>query len=82
MANMKCQGTSKDDGRTYWYAFKRAWQTKYYSVDFGATWHRNLTEARKAGEIAGTIHWVRPQDIHTGNPNVGRTFLKRSRFAA
>lgn len=85
MANMHCQGTvkgagEKELGRSYWYAFKRAWNTRYYSVDFGATWHRKLVEARKAGEAAGTINWVRPEDLHTDDPNIGRTFLKAARF--
>ena len=78
MANMHYQATVKATGKAYWYACKRNWHVKAYSVDFGDTWHKNLTDARKAGEASGKISWVRPGEEHK---HECVTFLSRAKAA-
>lgn len=59
------KATIKATGEQFWYEYKQAWNTVYYSFDDGATWYRTKTKAYKVARDSGTLHRVSEMKVST-----------------
>lgn len=50
--------TIKSTGEQFWYDYRDSWNTRYYSFDSGATWHRTKSEAYRTARATSTLHRV------------------------